>query len=79
MVATLFPIVTLVRLEQPEKALAPMLVTPSGMVMLARLVQLEKADSPMVVTLLGIVNMVSVFPAGYAIKEVLFLLYSTLS
>ena len=39
MEVTLLPIVTLVRLEQYEKAPSPMEVTESGMVMLVRLVQ----------------------------------------
>jgi hypothetical protein len=43
MLVTLFPIVTLVRPLQPEKALIPMLVTLSGIVMLVRLLQLAKA------------------------------------
>jgi hypothetical protein len=39
MLVTLFPMMTLVRLVQPEKAQAPMLVTLSGIVTLVRLVQ----------------------------------------
>jgi len=38
MVVTLFGIVMLVRLVQPEKAAHPMMVTLFGMVMLVRLV-----------------------------------------
>ena len=37
MLVTLLPMVTLVRLVQPEKAPSPMLVTLSGIVMLVRL------------------------------------------
>jgi hypothetical protein len=44
-----------VRLVHPEKGLAPMLVTLSGMVTLVRLVHLEKAPAPMLVTLSGTV------------------------
>ena len=52
------PIVTLVRLLQPENAQYPMLVTLSGIVTLVRLLQSENAHSPMLVTLLGIVTLV---------------------
>ncbi len=37
MLVTLFGIVILVRLEQPENAPEPILVTPSGIVILVRL------------------------------------------
>jgi hypothetical protein len=40
-------------------------------------VQLRKAISPMLVTPAGMVKEVSVFPAGYWIKEVFALLYNT--
>ena len=39
MLVTLFGIVILVRLLQPEKAQSPMLVTLSGIVILVRLLQ----------------------------------------
>ena len=48
-------IVTLVIPLQPEKALAPMLVTLAGMVMLVNPLQPEKASLPMLVTLEGMV------------------------
>ena len=40
----------LARLEQPKKALSPILVTDFGMEMLVRLEQSEKAPSPISVT-----------------------------
>ena len=43
MLVTPFPMVTLVRLLQPENAEYPMLVTLSGIVMLVRLLQPENA------------------------------------
>ena len=46
--------VTDVRLEHPEKAYSPMLVTPLPMVAEVSLEQLRKALFPMLVTLLGI-------------------------
>jgi hypothetical protein len=57
MLVTLFGIVTLVRLEQPENALSPMLVILSCIVTLARLEQLEKVQLSMLVTLYGIVTL----------------------
>ncbi len=56
MVVTLLPMVTLVRLPQPENAAYPMVVTLLGMVMVVKLPQPENAKYPMVVTLSGIVN-----------------------
>jgi hypothetical protein len=44
---------------QPEKALAPMVVTLFGIVKEVKPVQLKNADSPMVVTLLGMVTVVT--------------------
>ena len=43
MLVTPSPIVILVRLVQPQKAVDPMLVTLSGIVTLLRLLQLSKA------------------------------------
>ena len=43
--------VILLRLEQPENAEEPMLVTLSGIVILVRLEQPENAEEPMLVTL----------------------------
>ncbi len=51
---TLFPMVTEVKPEQPEKALLPMDVTLLGIVMEVKPEQAMKALSPMDVTLLGI-------------------------
>ena len=59
LLVTLFGIVTLVSLLQPENALSPMLVTLSGIVTLVRPLQPENADFPMLVTLSGIVTLVS--------------------
>ena len=50
---------TVVNLEQLEKAEEPMLVTLSGIVMLVIPLQPEKAYSPMLVTLSGSVMLVS--------------------
>ena len=50
--------VMLSRLEQPENAEEPMLVTLFGIVMLVRLEQYLNAQSPMLVTLFGIVMLV---------------------
>jgi hypothetical protein len=50
MLVTLSPIVTLVRLLQPQKALSPMLVTLSGILTLVSLLQELKALHPMLVT-----------------------------
>jgi hypothetical protein len=100
MLVTPLGIVTLARLLQFLKALAPMLITPSGMFMTSRLSQLSKASFSMLVTPLGIVTLarflqflkalapmlltplgmikeVSAFPAGYATKVFLSLLYKT--
>ena len=46
------------KLVQLTNAIAPMLVTLSGIVMSVKLVQLSNAESPMLVTLLGIVMLV---------------------
>ena len=43
MLVTLLGMVTEVRLEQPEKALSPIEVTPSGIVIDVRLEQFSKA------------------------------------
>ena len=51
MLSTLFGIVTLVKLVQPENAESPILATLSGIVALFKLVQLENAEEPMLVTL----------------------------
>ena len=48
--------VTLVRPEQPENALWPMLVTELGIVTLVRPEQPENAELPMLVTLLGMLT-----------------------
>lgn len=50
-VVTLVPMVTVVRLVQPENAYIPILVTLLGMVMLVREVQAPNAKNPMLVTL----------------------------
>jgi hypothetical protein len=55
MLLTLFPIVTLVRLAQPEKVKSSILVTLFPMVTLERLVQKAKALPSILVTLLGTV------------------------
>src|ERR1039457_4092281 len=56
---TLLGIVTLVRLEQLKKAIAPMLVRRFPSAILVRLVQPLKAPPSMLVTLSGIVMLVS--------------------
>jgi len=56
--ATLPGIVTLARLEQPEKTSTPILVTPLGIVTLVRPSQPVNAESPMLVTLPGIMTFV---------------------
>jgi hypothetical protein len=77
MVVTLYGMVTLARLVQPQKASYPMLVTLFGMVILVRLVQPQKASYPILVTLFGMVKEAPVFPLGYVCNNVLFLLYNT--
>ena len=53
----LFGIVMLVRLVQPENALSPIEVTPSGIVILIRLVQARNDLSPIEVIPLGIITL----------------------
>ncbi len=55
---TFFGIFILVRLLQPLKAEALILLTPSGIVISVRLLQPLKAEVSMVLTLSGIVNFV---------------------
>ena len=50
MLVTLFGIIMLVRLLQPQNAESPMLVTLSGIVMLVRLLHQQNASLPMLVT-----------------------------
>jgi hypothetical protein len=75
MLATLLGMVIPVRLVQRLKALFSILVTLLGMVMPVRPTLPAKALL-MAVTLSGMVK-VPVFPFGYSIKAVLFLLYIT--
>jgi hypothetical protein len=75
MVVTLFPMVTLVRLEQSKKAPSPMLVTLSGMVTLVRPQQLLKALPPMLVTLSGTVMLVRLEQLKKALSSMLSTLF----
>jgi len=58
MLVTLFPMITLASLVQPEKRLPSRLVILFPMLTLVRLVQSLKAKRPMLVTLSGIVTLV---------------------
>jgi hypothetical protein len=77
MLLTPLGIVTLARFAHSSKANSPMLVTPSGIDMLARFLQAQKTPFSMLVIPSGIIKEVSAFPAGYATKVFLSLLYKT--
>ena len=62
----------LVKLLQPENALAPMLVTLEGIVMLLKPAQPENALAPMLVTLEGIVMLIKPVQPWNALAGILF-------
>ena len=64
-------VVTLVKPEQPEKALVPTLVTDDGMVIVVKPVQLWNALAPIVVTDDGIVIVVRLEQPVKALSAIL--------
>jgi len=77
MLATLFPMVKLVRPVQPSKP--PRLVTLSGIVTLVRPVQPQKAPSSIVVTLLPNVKRVILLQLEKALFPILVTLFGMIS
>ncbi len=77
MLVTLLGMVTLIKPEQIEKAISPILFTLLGISILVKYLQPAKAPAAIPVTLFGIVKDASIFPAGYTINSVLPLLYKT--